>query len=165
MIGWAWYCWKSSLIDSRTSLCTIAARISSISCREKCNSKSIEAAPNCFSSTIGRGSRSTIGCDVAACSNSCLACVTVNFNGYPGNLTWWEVIGGRGPTMTTPLLMGRRYYMQAYYSVGLNDVSSLLTTTGVGVAADGSTVAPDPGGADRYFTASGRTPRTQWSIR
>src|SRR6185369_8282384 len=88
-----------------------------------------------------------------------VAPITVDFAGYLGALAWWEVQGGHGPTMTTPMLVGRRYTMQAYFSTGLNDSSDVLSLTNAGIAVslDGTTVTPDAGGADRYFTASGRT--------
>jgi hypothetical protein len=59
--------------------------------------------------------------------------VTVNYAGYPGRLDWWEIEGARGPSMTTTLLVGRRYVMQADYTAGLNDSSTSLSPPGAGV--------------------------------
>jgi hypothetical protein len=65
-----------------------------------------------------------------------------------------EVSAAKPWAPTVTLLRGRRYKLQAYFTLGPgNDNTDQLSpgNQGIELNAEGTAVTPDPGGADRYF--------------
>jgi RHS repeat-associated protein len=92
--------------------------------------------------------------DVGAASISAkVADVVLDFNGFKGQLFWYQVATMTGPAATTTLLCSRNYALMGGMNLDLNDSSAWTSplTYGVKVAEDCSGVTLDVGGTDRSF--------------